>query len=341
LNFTPNNVSGGFIEMKWKPLPMPSEVFKEDTPATDTFSRFVVEPLERGYGTTLGNSLRRVLLASIQGAAVVSMRINGTLHEFSTIDGVYEDVANIVLNVKAIRVKLHADEMRTLSLKVTQKGKITAGMFESDPEVEILNPDQHICELTDDIEFDMEIDIDAGRTYYVAEQNKREDAPVGTIFVDSLFSPIVNVSFAVENTRVGQRTDYDRLILDITTDGSVTPEDALSYSAKLLKDHLQIFIHLDEEVLVEEEPEEDESIVRVRNMLNMRVDELELSVRSSNCLRAANIQTIKELVTKSESDMLKYRNFGRKSLNEIGAILEEMELSFGMDISKYFEAEIN
>lgn len=327
--------------MKWKPLTMPNEVYKDDSKATDTFSRFIVEPLERGYGTTLGNSLRRVLLASIQGAAVVSMRINKTLHEFSTIDGVYEDVTNIVLNVKAIRVRLHADEMKTLRLKVSEKGKITAGMFESDSEVEILNPDQHICELTDNIDFEMEIDIDAGRTYFVAEQNKREDAPVGTIFVDSLFSPIVNVSFTVENTRVGQRTDYDRLILDITTDGSVTPEDALSYAAKLLKDHLQIFIHLDEEILVEEEPEEDESIVRVRNMLNMRVDELELSVRSSNCLRAANIQTIKELVTKSESDMLKYRNFGRKSLNEIGAILEEMELSFGMDISKYFEAELN
>jgi len=327
--------------MKWKPLTMPNEVFRDDSKATDTFSRFVVEPLERGYGTTLGNSLRRVLLASIQGAAVVSMRINGTLHEFSTINGVLEDVTNIVLNVKAIRVKLHADEMRTLRLKVSEKGKITAGMFESNPEVEILNPDQHICELTDNVEFEMEIDIDAGRTYFVAEQNKREDAPVGTIFVDSLFSPIVNVSFTVENTRIGQKTDYDRLILDVTTDGSVTPEDALSYAAKLLKDHLQIFIHLDEEILVEEEPEEDESIVRVRNMLNMRVDELELSVRSSNCLRAANIQTIKELVTKSESDMLKYRNFGRKSLNEIGAILEEMELSFGMDISKYFETEIN
>lgn len=323
--------------MKWKPLQMPKEVVTDHDSATENYSRFTIEPLERGFGATLGNSLRRVLLSSIQGSAVVALRINGVLHEFSTLDGVYEDVTNIVLNVKSIRVKLHADEMRTLKLKTNQKGKINAGMLESDPEVEILNPDQHICEITDDIEFEMEIDVDGGRCYSVAEQNKRPDAPVGTIFVDALFSPVVKVAYSVENTRVGQRTDFDRLIMDITTDGTMTPEDALSYSAKILKDHLQMFIHLDEEILVEEEPEEDEAIVRVRNLLNMRVDELELSVRSSNCLRAANIQTLKELVTKSESEMLKYRNFGRKSLNEIGAILDEMELSFGMDISPYFE----
>lgn len=325
--------------MKWKPLAMPKEVVNDQTSATDNYSRFIIEPLERGFGTTLGNSLRRVLLASIQGAAVVSMRINGVLHEFSTVDGVYEDVANIVLNVKAICVRLHADEMRTLRLKVSGKQKVTAGMFEGDPEVEILNPDLHICEITDDIEFEMELDIDAGRSYVVADQNKRADAPAGTIFVDSLFSPVEKVSYAVENTRVGQKTDFDLLIFEIRTDGSITPEDALSFGAKLLKDHLQLFIHLDEEILVEEEPEEDESVVRVRNMLKMRVDELELSVRSSNCLRAANIQTIEDLVTKSEGEMLKYRNFGRKSLNEIGAILEEMDLSFGMDISKFLEPQ--
>lgn len=323
--------------MKWKPLQMPKEVVSDHSSATENYSRFTIEPLERGFGATLGNSLRRVLLSSIQGSAVVALRINGVLHEFSTLDGVYEDVTNIVLNVKSIRVKLHADEMRTLKLKTNQKGKITAGMLESNPEVEILNPDQHICEITDEIEFEMEIDVDGGRCYSVAEQNKRPDAPVGTVFVDALFSPVVKVAYSVENTRVGQRTDFDRLIMEITTDGTMTPEDALSYSAKILKDHLQMFIHLDEEILVEEEPEEDEAIVRVRNMLNMRVDELELSVRSSNCLRAANIQSLKELVTKSESEMLKYRNFGRKSLNEIGAILDEMELSFGMDISPYFE----
>ena len=327
--------------MKWKPLTMPKEVVIDQSSATENYSRFIVEPLERGFGTTLGNCLRRVLLSSIQGAAVVSMRINGVLHEFSTIKGVYEDVTNIVLNVKNIRIRMHADEMKTLTLKASSKGKLTAGMFEGSSEIEILNKDQHICELTDDIEFEMEIDIDSGQSYHVAELNKRQDAPVGTVFVDSLFSPVVKVSYLVESTRVGQRTDFDRLILEVNTDGSITPEDALSYAAKLVKDHLQLFIHMDEDVMVEEEPEEDEEVVRVRNLLKTRVDELELSVRSSNCLRAANIQTIQDLVTKSEAEMLKYRNFGRKSLNEISAILEEMNLSFGMDVSPYMEKTNN
>ncbi|UCG62618.1 MAG: DNA-directed RNA polymerase subunit alpha [Candidatus Zixiibacteriota bacterium] len=325
--------------MKWKPLTMPKEVVNDQSSATENYSRFIVEPLERGFGTTLGNGLRRVLLSSIQGAAVVAMRIKGCLHEFSTIPGVYEDVTDIVLNVKSIRVRMHADEMCTLTLKAGAKGKLTAAMFEGTPDIEILNPDQHICELTEDMDFEMEIDIDSGRSYVVAEQNKRPDAPAGTVFVDSLFSPVVKVSYTVENTRVGQKTDYDRLILEITTDSSVTPEDALSFAAKLLKDYVQLFIHLDEEIMVEEEPEEDEEVVRTRNLLNMRVDELELSVRSSNCLRAANIQTIKDLVTKTESEMLKYRNFGRKSLNEISSILEEMDLSFGMDIARFMEPE--
>ncbi len=330
--------TGGLLtDMKWKPITMPKEVVNDQSSADENYSSFNIEPLERGFGTTLGNCLRRVLLSSIQGAAVVSMRIKGCLHEFSTIPGVYEDVTNIVLNVKAIRIRMHADSMRTLRLKANGKGEVTAGMFEGDPDVEILNPDQHICELTDDIDFEMEIDIDSGRSYHVAEANKREDAPAGTIFVDALFSPVIKTAFRVENTRVGQKTDYDRLLLEITTDGSITPEDALSYAAKLIKDHLQLFIHIDESVLVEEEPEEDEEVIRMRNLLKTRVDELELSVRSSNCLRAANIQTLADLVTKSESEMLKYRNFGRKSLNEISTILESMNLSFGMDVSKYME----
>ncbi len=324
--------------MKWKTLTMPKEVVNDQSSASENYSRFVVEPLERGYGTTLGNCLRRVLLSSIQGAAVVSMRIAGCLHEFSTIKGVYEDVTEMVLNVKSIRFRMHADDMRTLALRANGKGKLTAGMLEGDPDVEVLNPDQHICELTDDVDFEMELDIDSGRGYSVAELNKRPDTPAGTVFVDSLFSPVTKVSFHVENTRVGQRTDYDRLILEITTDGSITPEDALSYAAKLVKDHLQLFIHMDEGVLVEEEPEEDQETIRIRNLLKTRVEELELSVRSSNCLRAANIQTLQELVTKTEGEMLKYRNFGRKSLNEINSILEELDLSLGMDISKYLES---
>ncbi|MDH4156574.1 MAG: DNA-directed RNA polymerase subunit alpha [candidate division Zixibacteria bacterium] len=327
--------------MKWKPLTMPKEIVADQSSATDNYSRFIIEPLERGFGHTLGNCLRRVLLSQIQGAAVVSMRITGCLHEFATIPGVYEDVTNIVLNIKQIRVKMHAAEMRSLTLKTSQKGKITAGMFESDSEIEILNPDLHICELTDNIDFELTIDIDSGRSYVVAEQNQRPDSPAGTVFVDSLFSPVTKVSYLVENTRVGQKTDYDRLIMEVTTDGSITPEDALSYAAKLVKDHLQLFIHMDEEIMVEEEPEEDEEVLRIRTLLKTRVDELELSVRSSNCLRAANIQTIQDLVTKSEAEMLKYRNFGRKSLNEINAVLESMDLSFGMDISKFLEPEGN
>lgn len=321
--------------MKWKPMTMPKEVLSDQSSATDNYSRFIIEPLERGYGATLGVSLRRVLLSSIQGAAVVSIRIKGCLHEFSTVKSVYEDVTTIVLNVKNIRVRAHDDELQTLKVSVTSKGKITAGMFQGSS-VDIINPDLHICELTEDVDFDMEIEIGTGVSYVIAELNKRSDAPVGTIYIDSLFSPVVKVSYQIENTRVGQRTDYDRLILELTTDGSITPEDALSYAAKLLKDHLQLFIHMDEEVMVEEEPQEDESVVRLRSQLNSRVDELELSVRSSNCLRAANIQTLEELVTKSEGEMLKYRNFGRKSLNEISAILEEMGLGLGMDVEELY-----
>jgi DNA-directed RNA polymerase subunit alpha len=325
--------------MKWKPIQMPKEIVLDQSSATENYSRFIIEPLERGFGVTLGNSLRRVLLSSIQGAAVVSMRVDGALHEFTTIEGLYEDVTELVLNVKKIRVRMHADHMKTLILKVDKKGKITAGMFNLDPEIEILNPDLHIAELVEDRELSIELDVDSGRSYVLADMNKRPDAPVGTIFVDSLFTPVVKVNFEVENTRVGQRTDFDRLIIEITTDGSMTPEDALSYGAKILKDHLQQFIHIDEEIEIEEEEVEDEETVRIRQLLKTRVDELELSVRSSNCLRAANIQSLSELVSKTESDMLKYRNFGRKSLNELNAILDELNLSFGMDISKYLEPE--
>lgn len=323
--------------MKWKPMTMPKEIVNDQSSAKDNYSRFIIEPLERGFGITLGAALRRVLLSSIQGAAVVAIRINGVLHEFSTVPGVYEDVTNIVLNVKKIIPILHGDGRRTLRLKATNKGPVTAGMFGGDTEVDILNRDLKICELTDDVEFEMEIDIDSGQGYLNAESNRWEDAPAGTVFVDSLFSPVTKVSFQVENTRVGQKTDFDRLILELSTNGAITPEDSLSYASKLLKDHLQLLIHMDEDVMVEEEPEEDEEVVRIRNLLRTRVDELELSVRSSNCLRSANIQTLEDLVTKTEAEMLKYRNFGRKSLNEIGTLLEEMNLSFGMDISKYME----
>jgi len=323
--------------MKWKSLQMPKEIVSDQSSANDNYSRFIIEPLERGFGVTLGSALRRVLLSSIQGAAVVSMRVSDALHEFSTIPGLYEDVTQLVLNIKKVRVRMHADDMRILTLKAGKKGNLTAGMFEGDPEIEILNPDLKIAELVEDRDMEIQIDVDSGRSYQLAELNKRPDAPAGTIFVDSLFSPVVKVNFEVENTRAGQRTDYDRLLLEITTDGSITPEDALSFASKLLKDHLQLFIHMDEEIEMEEEHEEDEETIRIRQLLKTRVEELELSVRSSNCLRAANIQALADLVSKTESEMLKYRNFGRKSLNELNAILDELNLSFGMDISKYME----
>lgn len=325
--------------MKWKSLQMPKEIVSDQSSATENYSRFIIEPLERGFGVTLGNALRRVLLSSIQGAAVVSLRINGALHEFTTIPGLYEDVTELVLNIKKIRAKMYADEMRTLTLEANKKGKITAGMLTGDPEVEIMNPDQHIAELVENVEFKLEADIDYGRSYVTAEQNKRPDAPVGSIFIDSVFSPVIKVNYEVENTRVGQRTDYDKLMLEITTDGSISPEDSLSFAAKILKDHLQVLIHIDEEFVAAEEEVEDEETVRIRQLLKTRVDELELSVRSSNCLRAANIQTLSELVSKTESEMLKYRNFGRKSLNELNGILDELNLSFGMDIEKYMEQQ--
>ena len=323
--------------MKWKSLQMPKDIQIEEASLTDRYSKFTIEPLERGFGTTLGNALRRTLLSSIQGAAPVALRIDGVLHGISTIDGVYEDLTEIVLNVKRMRLKLLGDEPKTLRLEANQRGELTSGDIKTDGDIQIMNPDLRIAQLTEDTEFKMEIDVGIGRSWVPAEQNKRPDAPVGTIFLDSMFSPVQKVNFEVENTRVGQRTDYDRLILEIWTDGSLTPEDALCYASKTLKDHLQLFIKLEEELEMAEEVVVDEETLKIRNLLNTKVDELELSVRSSNCLRAANIQTLEDLVQKTESEMLKYRNFGRKSLTELNTVLAELGLSFGMDVSKYKE----
>ncbi|MCJ7576829.1 MAG: DNA-directed RNA polymerase subunit alpha [candidate division Zixibacteria bacterium] len=323
--------------MKWKSLQMPKDIQIEDATRTDKYSKFTIEPLERGFGTTIGNVLRRTLLSSIQGAAPVAVRIDGILHEFSTIPGVYEDVTEIVLNIKRLRLKLLGDEPKTLRLEASKKGELTAKDIKTNGDIQILNPDLQIAQLTEDTKFKMEIDIGVGRSYVTSEQNKRPDAPVGTLFLDAMFSPVQKVNFEVENTRVGQRTDYDKLILEIWTDGSLTPEDALCYASKTLKNHLQLFIKLDEELPMAAEEVVDETTLRVRNLLKTRVDELELSVRSSNCLRAANIQTLEDLVQKTESEMLKYRNFGRKSLTELNTVLAELGLSFGMDVSKYKE----
>ena len=316
---------------------MPKEVVKETSSETPFFTRFVFEPLERGFGTTVGNALRRVLLSSIHGAAVTAVRIEGVLHEFSTIDGVFEDMTDIILNIKKLWVRMDADEPKTITLDLDKAGKYTAAAINCGSDIAIMNPDLHLIELTKDVKVHIEMDVDSGRGYVLSDANRNPDAPKGTIFVDSLFSPVVKVNYAVENTRVGQSTDFDRLMIEITTNGVITPEDALGYSAKILKDHLMPMIHIDEEIIEEEEEEEDEETVRIRQLLNTRVDELELSVRSSNCLRAANIQVLADLVRRTESEMLKYRNFGRKSLTELNSILDELGLSFGMDVEKYFD----
>jgi len=324
--------------MKWKSIVMPKEVAVDEATKLLNFGRFTVEPLARGFGNTLGNALRRTLLSSIQGAAVTWIRLDGVLHEFSTIPGVMEDVTQIVLNVKRIRPRLIADDLQTVVLEVEKKGKYTAGdLLFAEGNLEILNPEQHIFELTKNTKVRLEMEVAPGRGYVLAEQNTDPERPLGTIPIDSLFSPVIKVNYSVENTRVGQRTDYDRLILEIHTDGTISPEDALSYAAKILKDHLQLFITVEEEFESEKVEEVDEETLRIRQLLEMRVDELELSVRSSNCLRAANIQILSDLVQRSESDMLKYRNFGRKSLTELNAILNELGLSFGMDVSRYEE----
>jgi len=323
--------------MKLKSIQMPKEIVIDQSTFTDNYAKFIIEPLERGFGLTIGNALRRTLLSSIQGAAPTSFRIEGILHEFSTIPGVYEDVTEIVLNLKLIRLKLIGDEPKTITLEVLKKGDYKAGDLKTDAEIEILNPEQHIVSLTEELKFKMTIDIGCGRGYVPAEQNKKPEAPVGTIFLDSLFSPVTKANFWVENTRVGQRTDFDKLFLEVWTDGSITPEDALALSSKFLKDHLQLFIKKDEVMEMVLEDVIDEEILKTRNLLKTKVDDLELSVRSSNCLRAANIQTLEDLAKKTESDMLKYRNFGRKSLTELTNILVKLGLSFGMDVEKYKE----
>lgn len=325
--------------MKWKSMQMPKELVLDEQSSTDYYGKFFIEPLERGFGHTLGNALRRVLLSSIQGASAVAVRIDGVLHEFSTISGILEDVTEIVLNVKKLKFRLLGDEPKTITITAAKKGEYRAEDIEIDADLEIVNPDLYLLTLSDDTKFRMEIDVDSGRGYVAADQNKKPGKPAGTIFLDTRFSPVTKVNYTVEDTRVGQRTDYDRLIVEVSTDGTVKPEEALTFSAKLIRDHLNIFAGIDQEIEIMEEEEVDEEVLRIRNLLRMRVDELELSVRSSNCLHAANIVTLEDLVRKSESEMLKYRNFGRKSLNELNAILAELGLSFGMDVDKYKEPE--
>src|SRR5690349_12946819 len=318
----------------WRELIKPKRLEVDEKSLTPTYGKFYGEPFERGYGTTIGNALRRVLLSSLQGAAIVAVRVKGVLHEFSTVAGVTEDVTDIVLNLKEVRVKLH-DGAAEETARIQARGprEITAGDIQAGPRVEILNPNQHIATLAKDAELDIELVIRMGRGYVPAERNKREEDPAGTIPIDAIFSPITKVNFNVTNARVGQRTDYDRLVLEVHSDGSVRPEDAVAYAAKIFQQQLSIFVNF-EETPVTGDGEERREAPQNENLYRP-VDDLELSVRSANCLQNADIKYIGELVQRSEQEMLKTKNFGRKSLNEIKEILHEMGLSLGMKLENY------
>lgn len=323
------------MHRNWTELITPKAVEAESL--TDTYGKFVAKPLERGYGTTLGNSLRRVLLSSLNGAAIVSTRIAGVDHEFSTIQGVKEDVTDIVLNLKQVNLRYLGEADTTITLKSKGPGVLKAGDIETSGDVEILNPDQHIATVGDDGKLDMEMVVRHGRGYFSAEQNRREDMPVGMLAIDSIFAPVRRVAYSVSNARVGQMTDYDKLSIEVWTNGAVRPDDALAYAAKILKEQLTIFVNFDETAQVAAKPQEERRDIApsLNENLFKTVDSLELSVRAANCLENANIKFIGELVTKTEAEMLKTKNFGRKSLNEIKDILAEMGLSLGMKIEGF------
>jgi DNA-directed RNA polymerase subunit alpha len=316
-------------------IPTKTEVDKETL--TATYGRFTAEPFERGFGTTVGNSLRRVLLSSLSGAAVVSVKIEGVLHEFSTIPGVTEDVTDIVLNIKKIRFKLHADKTKTIHLRKKGPGVAKAGDVTHDADIEILNPDLHIATLDKGAMLDAEMVVKRGRGYVPAERNKEEGMAIGVIPVDAIYSPVTRVNYLVENARVGRMTDYDKLLLEIWTDGSVTPEDALSAAALIVRDHLDIFINVKDKEETISRPPVQETFTEINKNLLRSVNELELSVRAANCLKNASIKTIADLVQKTEADMLRTKNFGKKSLNEIKEILSEMGLSLGMKLDHIME----
>jgi DNA-directed RNA polymerase subunit alpha len=322
------------MHRNWRDMIKPKRLEADEKSLTSTYGKFVGEPFERGYGTTIGNSLRRILLSSLYGAAITAVRIRGILHEFSTLPGVTEDVTDIVLNLKEVRVKLLDAPLDTVRLSVKGERNVTAADIVTGPRVEILNPDQHIATLSKDGQLEMEMVVKRGRGYVSAEHNKEEGDPVGTVPLDAIFSPVLKVNFNVTNARVGQRTDYDRLVMEIWTDGSVKPEDALAFAARILQDQLSIFINFEEETEIAE-PLEEAIEGKINENLFRPVDELELSVRSANCLQNADIKFIGELVQRSEQEMLKTKNFGRKSLNEIREILHEMGLGFGMRLEGF------
>jgi len=321
------------IQKNWQELIKPNKLSIESENDPDRKATVVAEPLERGFGLTLGNALRRILLSSLHGAAVTSLQIDGVLHEFSSIPGVREDVTDIVLNIKALAVRLHSEGPRRMTLKADGPGAVTAANIEMGPDIEVMNPDLVICHLDQGAKLSMELTVDSGKGYLAAEHNRAEDSPIGLIPVDSVFSPVRQVAYRVENSREGQILDYDKLTMDIETDGTVSPDDAIAFAARILQDQLQLFINFEEprEEPVHFEPE----IPRINRNLLRKVDELELSVRSANCLKNDNIIYIGDLVQKTESEMLRTPNFGRKSLNEIKEVLTQMGLHLGMEVSEW------
>jgi DNA-directed RNA polymerase subunit alpha len=317
---------------------MPKRLVREESTATPTYAKFVAEPFEAGYGHTIGNSIRRVLLSSLEGAAITSIKLEGAPHEFTSIPGVVEDVTDMVLNLKKVLLKSHSREPHVVYLSANNEGRVTAADIRSDQVVEVLNPDQHICTLDKKMRFEGELEVRIGRGFCPAEENKKLEQPIGVIAIDALFSPVRRVRYSVEDTRVGQRTDYDKLILEVWTDGRITPEDALVQSTNVLRHHLDVFCDYDKSVVVEfEEAAERVSAeqAKLKKVLNMSVNEIELSVRAANCLNNANITTVGQLAMKSEQEMLKYRNFGKKSLNEIKEKLAALGLQLGMKVDPH------
>ncbi len=322
-------------------LKMPENVVLDESNYTNTFGRFSLQPLERGYGVTLGNSLRRVLLSSLTGAAITSVKFSGVLHEFTTIEGIIEDVSEIILNLKQVRLKLLNKKPNKIDISLRGEGVFTAADIQKNsPDIEILNPDLHIATLNKNVKVEIELRVGKGKGYVPASENVTPDQTIGVIPIDSIFTPIRNVKYDVENVRIGDKNDFEKLVLEIATDGSITPDDALTQAAKILKEHIQLFINFD---LDQEEEQtnnqKDSEKERIKKILLTNVDDLELSVRSHNCLKAANIKNLAELVRKDESEMLKFRNFGRKSLAELMEIVENMGLDFGMDVDKFLKDE--
>jgi DNA-directed RNA polymerase subunit alpha len=318
---------------------MPEKIQLDESTYSPTFGRFIVQPLEKGFGVTIGNAMRRVLLSSLPGYAITAFKVDGVQHEFSAIPGVVEDVPEMVLNLKQVRMKLVNKKTNRVVIPLKGPLALTAAEIQrASPDVEILNPKLHIATLNSEANFELDLRIGRGIGYLVAEENKSPEQTLGVIPIDSIFTPIVNVRYYVETTRVGQQTDYEKLTIEIDTDGSITPEDAMAYAGKILRDHIQLFINFDlEPEAPKEESEQDAEFARIRKVLTTSVDELELSVRSHNCLRAANIKTIADLVRRDEGELLKFRNFGRKSLAELSEIVEAEKLSFGMDVTKYLK----